>query len=180
MTFLKRRILRRFYFFLMGLVRIFVLILWLPDMLRIGLGIMAMITLLTNLHTSLQLDVQRLVVLVPDRSFDYAQVGNFIRNAADGRVHRVIYLARFSSFDEESRWMSYLKRLKAVTLDRHHAVDFVLEYETPWTKAVKKVFIPGDAIICFAEHKASWRIFWRKPISEILAEQGISPVYCLS
>jgi hypothetical protein len=88
-----------------------------------------MLKLLMHLQTLLRPDVQRLVVLIPDRLLDYAQVGNFIRNTADGKVRQITYLARFSNLDEDIRWKNYLKRLKAVTLDRYHTVDYVLEYE---------------------------------------------------
>ena len=123
--------------------------------------------------------VRRLVVLVPNVDIDEAELARRIWSLASPRELEVLYLALVLDPDDESRVRRQLATLAAITRDGWTAVETQPQVGRDWLQVVRRVWRPGDLIVCQAQQSVSGRGLKRQPLSSALASTLNTPVYIL-
>jgi hypothetical protein len=119
---------------------------------------------------------RRLIVLVPDRRVDEVALGRSIWEMARPQRLNVLYLCVVRHWGDELQAIHKTTQLNAITNHPAIRVDTMVKAEVGWVKAVKDIQQPGDLIVCDASQKVPERIFWRKPLSQAIADHLHIPV----
>lgn len=131
-------------------------------------------TLLTG--NSVLTSIRRLIVLVPDLEVDQAELARQIWELASPPGLAVLFFSLCTDISNESHMNRRLIALAAMTREPRVHVETRLEFGRNWIHAIRKIFSPGDIVVCPAEQSLGWR---RKPLGQIL-EAAHVPVWTLS
>lgn len=123
---------------------------------------------------------RRLVVLVPDTDVDESELATRIWSLASPRGLAVLYLGMIRDVRAESLTRRRLITLAAITRDDWAHVETRLELEGNWIQIVRRIWEPGDLIICHAEQALSGWSLNRKSLAQSLVAALNTPVYVLS
>jgi hypothetical protein len=127
----------------------------------------------------LLLHAHRIIVLVPDFDINEIALGRKIWDLARATGSDILFLGVVQNIDEEWHTLKRITSLFAVSQDRRTQVDSRLEFGYSWQKAIRRVWQPGDVILCLEDHLARGRFFRRKSLAKELAHELNLPVYCL-
>ncbi|HEY3291137.1 MAG TPA: hypothetical protein VGK87_13495 [Anaerolineae bacterium] len=127
-----------------------------------------------------QLQINRLIVLVPRNSVNISALARRVWSLAEPCAIPVLYLAISddgSELDGDARLR--MVTLASMTRDDKVAVDYHLEPDHNWVRAVHTVWQPGDAVICLSEHKINLKFHGHAALSQVLESVLAVPVYVL-
>ncbi|MCL5996506.1 MAG: hypothetical protein M1546_10715 [Chloroflexi bacterium] len=130
---------------------------------------------------SAHLEVNRLIVLVPEKGVDHAALARRVWAMAAPNRLKVLFLSiheRWGRVDPGLRLR--LITLAAMTRDDRVEADMHIEPGRNWVSAVRQVFQPGDVVICHAEQKVHVRGYGNQPLSQVLSVLLNVPVYVLA
>ena len=122
----------------------------------------------------------RLVVLLPEYPVDVSTLGRFIRDLANHRVSNVLLLSVVKEPFAGVHMAHVLGYLYAVTHDPFLHVETSIQPGITWMQAIHKTWHPGDLFLCLSDHKVPWRIFWHKPIAELICDRLDAPVFVVT
>ena len=123
--------------------------------------------------------VRRLVVLLPDADVDEAGLAAFIWSMAKERALEVLLLGTLPRPREQYRARRRLVTIAAITRDDTVHVDIELLPELSWEQAVRRVWQPGDLIVCHSELTETGGLIAR-PLAQSLLHSLAAPVYLVS
>jgi hypothetical protein len=124
-------------------------------------------------------NARRLIVLVPDFVIDEIALGRKLWDLALSTGSDILFLGTVQDLDEEWHTLHRIASLFAVAQDMHIHIDSHLEFGCSWQKAIRRVWQPGDVILCLEDHAVRGRLFSRKPLAREVAHALELPVYCL-
>ena len=127
----------------------------------------------------LLLHAHRIIVLVPDFDINEIAFGRKIWDLALSTGCDILFLGVVQTIDDEWHTLKRITSLFAVSQDRRIQVDSRLEFGCSCQKAIRRVWQPGDVILCLEDHAVRGRLFGRKPLARELAHALNLPVYCL-
>lgn len=120
---------------------------------------------------------RRLIVLVPDLAADHTPAIRRIWELAT-TLHAPVLLLSFCKHPtQEPRLRRDLIAMSALLQDAGVHVTVNIESAANWVEVVKRNYLTGDLIVCFAEQHAG---VLHKPVSQILQSNLKIPVYILS
>jgi hypothetical protein len=120
---------------------------------------------------------RRLIVLVPDADWDFLPVKQRIRELASAWHARVLLLALCNDTRQELSLRRALVTMSAMAENGRGPVQTNVEIGLNWMDAVKRNYLTGDIIVCFAEQRAG---LLQKPLSQILESNLNVPLYIIS
>ncbi len=123
---------------------------------------------------------RRLIVLVPDTDVDESELATRIWSLASPRGLAVLYLGMIRDVRAESLTRRRLITLAAITRDDWAHVETRLEFEGQWVQVVRRIWEPGDLIVCHAEQALSGGNLKRRSLAQSLVAALNTPVYVLS
>jgi hypothetical protein len=123
---------------------------------------------------------RRLIVLVPEADVDEAELASRIWSLAAPRWLEVLFLGMYRGPESELRARRQLALLAAITRDERTRVDTRLEPGGDWPRAVRRIWQPGDLVVCHAEQALSGWDGGRKSLAQALMSALNTPVYVLS
>lgn len=122
---------------------------------------------------------RRLVVLVPDGNVDESGLAACIWSLASPRGLEVLLLGTLRRPQEQFRARRRLVAIGAITRDDTVHVDIELLLDQGWQQAVRRVWRPGDLIVCHSELMVAAGL-GRRPLSQALLHSLAAPVYVVS
>jgi hypothetical protein len=120
---------------------------------------------------------RRLIVLVPDLESDYIPVMRRIWELANAQRANVQFLGLCKDTRQELNFRRVLATMSAMVQDGNVSTEARVEIGTSWVEVVKKNYLTGDLIVCFAEQRVG---LMHRPLSQILDANLNFPVYILS
>ena len=120
---------------------------------------------------------RRLIVLIPDMELDHIPAMGRIWELANAQHAHVLLLSLCKDAKQESSLRRSLITMSAMVQDGYIPAEVKVEMRTNWVDIVKRIYEPGDMIVCFAEQRAG---VLQKPLSQILQSDLKIPVYVLS
>jgi len=119
---------------------------------------------------------RNLLVLIPADS-DYSMLTHRIWELATTTGMQVKLLSLCKDTAQESSLRRGLVTIASLLKSGGISTEVTLELGTNWLAAVRRIFQPGDMIVCFAEQRAG---LLHRPLSQILQSDLNAPVYILS
>ena len=119
---------------------------------------------------------RRLMVLVPDLASDYTPIIHRIWELATTLHAPVLLLSFCKNPTQEPSLRRELITLSAMIQAGGVHVAVNIEIATNWVEVVKRNYLTGDVVVCFAEQRAG---LLHKPLSQILQSDLKIPVYIL-
>jgi hypothetical protein len=130
---------------------------------------------------SLEQPVNRLVVLIPDfHQVDEYGLGKEVRFLARSKNSAVLYLTVVQTYDDEMPAIHRLTRLTAVTRDFKVRADLSVVLEKSWLTVLRRLYQPGDLMVCFAEHQVRKGLFQHTSIYSELSEKMHLPAWVIN
>jgi hypothetical protein len=123
---------------------------------------------------------RRLIVLVPEVDVDEPELARRIWSLASPRGLEVVYVGMVQDALAESLARRRLATLAAITRDDWAHVETRLEPEGQWVQIVRRMWKPGDLIVCHAEQALSGWSLNRTSLAQSLVAALNTPVYVLS
>ena len=121
----------------------------------------------------------RLVVLLPEYSVDFAMLGRIIRDLAWKRVKTVLFLCVVREPFAGVHMQHVLSYLAAFIHDPFLHVDTAIQFETTWNKAIRSISRPGDVFVVLSDHQIRQWWFWKEALAEMVTRRFDYPVYVL-
>jgi hypothetical protein len=122
---------------------------------------------------------QRLVVLMPDHDVSETGLAKYIWTLASPRRLPVLLLGISHDSQEQYRARRRLVTVAAITRDDTVQVEIELAFDQGWKQACRRVWRPGDLIVCHGEQKVAAGL-GRRPLAEVLLHSLSTPVYVAS
>ncbi len=123
---------------------------------------------------------RRLVVLVPNVDVDEPELATRIWSLASPRGLEVLFLSIFRSPETELLARRRLTLLAAITRDDWAHVETRLDLEGDWMCAVRRIWEPGDLVVCHAEQVLTGWGLRRRSLAKTIGSALNTPVYVLS
>ena len=125
------------------------------------------------------LALTRLIVLVPSRGINHNAMAHRIWSLASPCQINVLFLSlsNKAGAEEEDDTRIHLATLASMTRDENVQVETRIEVDDNWVSAVRKVWQPGDAVICAAEQSVKLCGAGWQPLSGVLEHLLDIPVY---
>jgi hypothetical protein len=120
---------------------------------------------------------RRLIVLVPDADLDYAAAARRVWNLAGGMESQILFIGLCNDTAEEPGLRRQLITMTAMVQDGKASAEAYIETGTNWVTIVKRNYLQGDLVVCFAEQRAG---LIQKPLSQVLQSSLKIPVYIIS
>lgn len=120
--------------------------------------------------------IHRLIVLVPT-DWDSRAVTRRLWELARTLGAHIQFLGLCKDAEQEPGLRRGLVTIASLLQDDGVCVDVKVEFGTDWVEAVKRIYQPGDMIVCFAEQRAG---LLHRPLSQILRSNLKAMVYILS
>ena len=133
----------------------------------------------TILDNCVMQNTKRLVVLVPKPEINSLVLGRKIWDLARPRRIKVLYLHVARNLDEELRALHTMAELSAVTHDPMLQVDTQVLLNKSWPDVIKRIWTPGDLIVCFANQTINEHFLRHKPISLVLETKLHVPTFLI-
>jgi hypothetical protein len=126
-----------------------------------------------------QVPARRLVVLVPPGEFDETALARRVWQLAVSTGLPILFvtLVREDSYALYQR--QRLARLASAAADPMLSVQAWPSSMRSWPKALEQILLPGDLLICLADHRVADHLIRRKALGELLARSTSVPVYIL-
>lgn len=119
---------------------------------------------------------RNLLVLIPADS-DYSTITHRIRELATTTGMQVKLLSLCKDTAQEPSLRRGLVTIASLLKGGGVSTEVTIEIGTNWLAAVRRIFQPGDMIVCLAEQRAG---LLHRPLSQILESDLNAPVYILS
>lgn len=123
--------------------------------------------------------VKRLVILVPGDELNEIHFAHQVWELAQIHRSNVLFFTVARNDDELMGAQHRMTHLAAATHDFRTPVSTQVDYQVSWVRALKRVLRPDDLVVCLADQTVPERVFWRKPLRELLARYCKVPVYTL-
>jgi hypothetical protein len=130
-------------------------------------------------HNSVSSSTKRLVVIVPDGELDETHFAHQIWELAQIHRSRVLYFTVARNDDELMFSQHRMTHLAAATHDFRTPVSTQVDFQGNWKRALKRVLRPEDVVVCQEGQVILQRVFWHKPLRELLARYCQVPIYTL-
>lgn len=127
-----------------------------------------------------QLQINRLIVLVPRYSVNISALARRVWSLAEPCAIPVLFLSISNAgSDPDGDARLRMITLASMTRDEKVTVDYRLEPENNWVRAVHLVWQPGDAVICLSEHKINLKFHGNHALSQVIEAVLAVPVYVI-
>ena len=120
---------------------------------------------------------RRLIVLFPASETDTPDLEHRIWEIARSLHLNVLLLSLTSDYDEEAQLRRKLITMAAVIKDPYVSTDIMIEHGNDWVKQVRKVWMEGDIVACYAGQKVG---IMRKSLDQVLKSNLKATIYILS
>lgn len=135
---------------------------------------------LSDIASTTNTPVKRMVVLVSDfHALDEFALGGKVRTLAHPSKAAVLYLAVINNLDDEMPALHRLTRLAAVTRDAWVRVELQVALDHSWSNVIRRLYQPGDLLVCFEGHQVPSGLFGHKSIVSELSDHLHLPVWVL-
>jgi hypothetical protein len=122
----------------------------------------------------------RLIILVPNKGIDICALARRLRALATPCQINVLLLGLSGRTGHKGvSTRLRLVALWAMTRDDHVQVDYRVEQDDNWVRAIHHVLQPGDAVICMAEQMIDMGACGCRPLSQVIEDLLDVPVYVL-
>ena len=129
-----------------------------------------------SVHSS----TRRLVVIVPDGELNEIHFAHQVWELAQVHRSNVLFFTVARNDDELMSAQHRMTHLAAATHDFRTPVSTQVDYQTSWTRSLKRILRPEDLVVCQADQSITSLGFLHKPLLELLVQQFSVPVYTLS
>ena len=120
---------------------------------------------------------RRLIVLFPASETDTPDLEHRIWEIARSLHLNVLLLSLTSDYDEEAQLRRKLITMAAVIKDPYVSTDIMIEHGSDWVRQVRKVWMEGDIVACYAGQKVG---IMRKSLDQVLKSNLKATIYILS
>jgi hypothetical protein len=121
--------------------------------------------------------VNRLIVLFPASETDTPDLEHRIWEIARSLHLNVLFLSVTNDFDEEAQLRRKLINMAAVIKDPNVSTDIMIEHGNDWLRQVKRVWMEGDIVACYAGQKVG---LMRRSLDQVLRSNLKTTIYLLS
>jgi hypothetical protein len=124
--------------------------------------------------------IRRLVVLIPPGEIDERSLARRVYQLASSSQNNVIYLAMDPENEQYPFQRRQLASLASLTTGKDVYTEVKLCGEKTWFQALDKILVPGDLLVCLADHPVYDYFILRRKLGERLAGHVTVPVYLLN